>query len=143
MCVYVVYVLLFVHLCMCVLDLGAHIAIGLCAFSGRLNLPSNLLKVLRRRVRKDWREKLGKGNSSRNVNVMGTQMTMPCIRYEWWSQLVGEGHVLSSLCMFSNLLDSGPVKHLQSASLWKSKLTIPSTFTFFLNQVSLVAGRCL
>lgn len=123
----------FVHVCF--LDLVAHIAISLCAFSGRLSLPSNSLKVLRRYVRKDWWEKLGKGNSSRNVNVVGAQMTLPCISYEWCSQLVGEGHVLASLCMFSNLLDSGPVKHLQSASLWKSRLTIPSTFTFFLNQV--------
>lgn len=129
------------YLCMCFLDLVAHTAIGLCAFSGRLSLPSNFLSV--EKVYEKRLEKLGKGISSRNVNVMGVQMTLPCISYKWCRQFVGEGHVLASPCMFSNLLGCGPVKHLQSASLWKSKLTIPFTFAFFLIQVSLIAGRCL
>lgn len=92
LCVFVWYcvtICAFVHVCF--LDLAAHIAIGLCAFSGRLSLPSNSLKVLRRYVRKDWREKLGQGKSSRNVNVMGAQMILPGISYEWYSHLVGGG----------------------------------------------------
>lgn len=37
-------------------------------------------------------------------------MTLPCISYEWHRQIVvGEGHVLASVCMFSNLLDSETV----------------------------------